>query len=169
MNPMNSASLVAEYQRVRGMLLTSFPELAEDETALADTLDGETGLLDAVSSLIRSAREDEAMEAGLDSMINEMRERKTRFGSRSEKRREAALALMQSADLRKIERPDFTATIGNGRAKVIISDQAAIPISLCRITTSPDKTAIKAALDAGEVVPGAALGNAEPILTVRTR
>lgn len=169
MNPMNNMALVAEYQRVRGMLLASFPELVDDPQALSDTLDGETGLLDAIDVLIRASRADEAMESALDGMIGEMRERKARIGSRAAKQREAALALMQAADIKKLERPDFTATVSAGRAKVTIADESLIPSQFTRTKVEPDKTAIKAALDAGLVVAGAVLGNVEPILTIRTR
>lgn len=169
MNPMNNASLVAEYQRVREMLVTSFPELCEDEHALADTIDGETGLLDVIAGLIRDAREDEATETALDTILGEMKERKARFGTRASKRREAALSLMQAADIRKLERPDFTATIAAGRPKVTIADEGLIPTSFTRTRIEPDKTAIKAALDACLTVPGALLSNPEPVLTVRTR
>ncbi len=169
MTDYRSAALVAEYTRVRDGLLASFPELADDAGALADTVDGETELMDAITRLIRQSREDDAVEAALDTIIVEMRERKARIGSRSSKRREAALALLLAADVPKLDRPDFTATVSNGRAKVMISDEAAVPLDLCRIVRNPDKPAIKQALDAGREVPGALLSNPEPILTVRTR
>lgn len=163
------ASLVAEYQRVRDMLLASFPELAEDEQALADTLDGETALSDAVASLIRSAREDEAFEEAGAKIAAEQRERASRYGQRAMKRRDAALALMQAAGLSKIERPDFTVSVGKGRGKVIIKDEALIPDVFFRVKRSPDLTAIANAFKANETVLGAEMSNAEPTLTVRTK
>lgn len=168
MNPLNTASLVAEYQRVRESLLATFPELAEDDETLADTIDGETGLLDAIADLIRYAREDEAVEEALDKIIAEMRERKARIGQRAVKRREGALALMQAAGIAKLERPDFTATVAAGRPKVVITDEAVLPQAMFRIKREPDKALIMASLKAGPV-EGAALSNAEPVLTVRTR
>jgi hypothetical protein len=163
------ASHIAEWQRVREMLLASFPELADDEQALADTLEGETGLTDAVAALIRAAREDEAYEEAGAKIAAEQRERAARFGHRAMKRREAALSLMQAAGLSKLERPDFTASVGHSRGKVVITDEAALPDAFFRISRSPNKTAVGDALKAGQEVPGALLSNAEPTLTVRTR
>lgn len=163
------ASLIAEYQRVRESLLTSFPELAEDQQALADTLEGETSLIDAAASLIRAALEDEAFEEACAKLAAEKRERAARFGQRALKRREAALSLLQAADIPKLEQADFTASVGKSRGKVIVADEAALPDAMFRTTRSPDKTAIGEALKDGKTVPGALLSNPEPTLTVRTR
>jgi hypothetical protein len=163
------ASLIAEYQRVRESLLASFPELAEDEQALADTLEGETSLIDAAASLIRSAIDDEAFEEACTNLAAEKEERAARFGRRAAKLREAALALLQAADLPKLEQPDFTASVGKSRGRVVISDETALPDAMFRTTRAPDKTAIGDALKDGQTVPGALLSNPEPTLTVRTR
>jgi hypothetical protein len=163
------ASLVAEYQRVREMLLASFPELADDEQALADTLEGETDLADAVASLIRGARQDEAFEEAGAKIAAEQRERASRYGQRAIKQRDAALSLMQAAGLSKIERPDFTASVGKGVAKVIVKEEAAIPAEFCRLKRAPNLVAVAGALKAGQPIPGALLSNAEPTLTVRTK
>lgn len=163
------ASLIAEYQRVREALLAVFPELADDEQALADTLEGETDLADAVAALIRGARQDEAFEEAGAKIAAEQRERATRYGLRAMKQRDAALSLMQAAGLSKIERPDFTASVGKGRGKVVIADEAALPDAFFRVSRSPDKTAIGRALNDNQMVPGALLSNAEPTLTVRTK
>ncbi|WP_336800344.1 siphovirus Gp157 family protein [Kaistia sp. MMO-174] len=163
------ASLIAEYQRVREMLLASFPELADDEQALADTLEGETSLIDAAASLIRSALDDEAFEEACAKLAAEKRDRATRFGQRAMKQREAALALLQAADIPKLEQADFTASVGKSRSKVIIADEGALPEDFIRVARSPDKTAIGDALKDGKTVPGALLSNPEPTLTVRTR
>lgn len=164
-----SASLLAEYQRVRESLLASFPELAEDEDALADTLDGETALLDAIARLIREARVDAATAKAMGEITDQMNDRRTRIDDRADKRRAAALALMQAAGVAKVERPDFTASIGAGRPKVTITDETLLPDRFIRITRAANKSAVGDALKAGTEVPGALLGNAEPTLTVRTR
>ena len=163
------ASHIAEYHRVREMLLASFPELAEDEQALADTLEGETGLADAAAALIRSAIDDEAYEEACAKLAADKRERAVRFGQRALKRREAALVLLQAAGLKKLEQPDFTASVAQGRGKVVITDEAALPDQFFRVSRAPNKTAVSDALKDGQTVPGALMSNGEPTLTVRTR
>jgi hypothetical protein len=76
---------------------------------------------------------------------------------------------MESLGLPRVDAPDLSASLSAGRAPLVITDEEAIPSQLCRITRSPDKVAIKKALEAGEAIPGAALGEPSSILTVRTR
>lgn len=162
-----TAMLAAEYRRQRDSLLATFPELAEDEQTLADTLEGETELPDIIAKLIRDAREDKAMADALGVMIGEMGERRTRLGDRASKRKSFAMALMQAVGLRKIEQADFTASIRNGTAKVIVTDEDCVPAAYCKVVRSPDKTAIKEALQRGTAIPGALMSNGEPSLSTR--
>lgn len=163
------ASLVAEYQRVREMLLASFPELADDAQALADTLEGETGLHDALAAMIRKSQDAEAYEEALGHLIAEKAARKERWGRQSIALRNTVLELMQAAGISKLVQPDFTASVGKGRGKVVIADEAELPDAFFRVSRSPDKTAIGRALNDNKTVPGALLSNAEPTLTVRTK
>lgn len=163
------AYLTAEYQRERANLLAAYPELAGDEQALADTLEGETGLPDAVAAMIRKARRAEAFEEACAKLAAETRDRGSRFGQQAIALRNSALSLMQSADMNKLEQPDFTASVSKGRGKVIIADETALPDAMFRTTRAPDKAAIGDALKGGQTVPGALLSNPEPTLTVRTR
>ena len=122
-----------------------------------------------IARFIREGREDEAMAAALDAMMKDMGERKARFKSRADRKRGIALSLMHAIGERKIERPDFTASIRSVPPKVEIIDEAALPDVLCKVTRSPDKAAIKEALARGVQVPGAELGNGGESLTVRTK
>jgi len=105
---------------------------------------------------------------GIDVKLAELKERKQRFLDRDAAMRRIMFSVMNFADVPKIELPEATIAIRKGTAKVIILDEAAIPDSLCRITREPDKLAIKEALKT-DFVPGAALSNAEAVLTIRTK
>jgi len=50
---------------------------------------------------------------------------------------------------------------------VQIVNEDSVPTQLCKIVRSPDKTAIKKLLEAGEVVPGAQLQRGADGVTVR--
>ena len=163
------SQIAAEYRRHREALLADYPELADDDQALSDTLDGETDAIDVIARFIREGREDEAMAAALDAMMKDMGERKARIRSRADRRRGIALSLMQAIGERKVERPDFTASIRAVPPKVEITDEAALPDALCKVTRAPDKVAIKQAIEHGDQVPGAVLGNGGESLTVRTK
>lgn len=162
------AAFAAEYQRQRESLLAQFPELADDAETLADTLDGITYAPDLIARLIRDAREDEASAEAVAGMARDMTDRRTRLTNRANRRREAALALMSALDLPKLERPDFTASIRSVPPKVEIIDETALPENLFKIVRSPDRTAIKDALQHGPVA-GASLSNGGQTLTIRTK
>lgn len=162
------AAIAAEYLRQREALLQAFPELAEDHATLTDTLEGITHAPDFVAQFVREARADEAFADSLATMMKDMGERKARFLIRAERRRLAALNLMNACDLRKVEMPDFTASIRAVPPKVEIDDEAALPDALCKTVRSPDKAAIKTALAEGPVT-GARLSNGGETLAVRVK
>ena len=161
--------LAAEYRRQRDGLLAAYPELAEDEAALVDTLDGITDAVDFIARFARFAREDEAMAKALSTMQSDMAERKSRLEARADKRRSVALALMNAIGEKKIIRPDLTITVQAGRPAVRITDEAELPDAYFRVTKSPDKTAIKESIERGEPVPGAVLSNGSEQLMIRAK
>lgn len=161
--------LAAERNRLREGLLQDFPELAEDEVALNDTLDGITDAGDYIAFWCRQAREDEARAKALQSLIDDMQVRKQRLLNRAEKRREVAMSLMDAIGETKITRADMTITVNAGRQKVVITDENEIPDRYCRIKREPDKTAIRDALEAGNPVLGAELSNRTSQLTIRSK
>ena len=163
---MRSAAFTKEYLRQREALLEAYPELAEDMEALSDTLEGVTYAPELIAGFIRDAREDDAMADALGSMIKDMQERKQRLGNRADKRRSAAMAIMQAIGLTKLEQPDFTASIRRVPPKVEITDETAIPDFYIKVVRSPDKTLLKEALAKGPV-PGAALSNGGETIALR--
>lgn len=168
MNPILPAAITQEYLRQREALLQAFPELAEDEATLRDTLEGITHAPDLIALFIRDARADEALAGSLGSMLKDMGERKARFVMRAERRRLAAYRLMTACELRKIEMPDFTASIRATPSRVEIDDIEALPPAMIRMVKEPDKAAIKDALSVREV-PGAHLTNGGETLAIRTK
>lgn len=166
---MNSATLAAEWLRVRSALLADYPELASDEQALIDTVEGETQAIDAIAALIRSAQEDKAMAKALKDMNDEREMRLERIRARAERREQAAYMLMSAIELRKLVQPDFTLSVRSTPWGVRIDYPEAVPDSFCRIKREPDKTAIKAEYAAGRDVPGVTKTNGGETLAIRVK
>ena len=127
---MNTPALKNEvqlYQWLREKLLDRFPE-ADDET-VRDTLEGITELHEIIAAIIRSALIDEALHVGLRSRLEDMKERLSRLEERGAKKRQLALDAMSEAGLRKLEQPDFTASVRAGSPHLVIVAEAAIPSS----------------------------------------
>ncbi len=168
MNPHKIATGIAEFWRVQEGLLQAYPELAEDQVALRDMTEGLTNASDLVAILVRKALDDAALSDALNIRIRDMIEREHRISSRGQRHRIAAQKLMEACDLRKVEMADFTASVRAVPPKVEIDDEAALPDSLCKTVRSPDKAAIKAALEE-HPVPGARMSNGGETLSIRTK
>jgi hypothetical protein len=150
-------------------LLVTNPELEEDEQLRADMIEGETDAHEFLRVVERKRQEASALAGALASNIAELEERQKRFERREQAMRRLAFKVMEAADLKKIELAEATLSMRNGSRKVVISDDTAIPDSLCRIRKEPDRTAIKAMLESGAEVPGCVLSNGEPTISIRTR
>jgi hypothetical protein len=168
MSTLKLTSELQYYQRVRERLLEHFPEA--DEETVRDTLEGITDLHEIIAAVIRSALVDEALQAGLRTRLEEMRERLARFEQRSAKKRHLALETMTEVGLKKLEQPDFTASTRAGSPALVVIAEAAIPEPYW-LAQPPklDRQSLVADLKRGEVIPGAQLGNPKFVLAVRNK
>lgn len=147
-------------------LLQQYPELAEDEDLRADTLEG-VGLDEVLSKLVGAAQDAKFMATATADRIGELQARKSMFERRNEAMRTLLFRVLKAADLPRRVLPEATVSIGKGRDKVEITDESKLPKWALRVTTSPDKTAIKERLDAGKKVPGAEILTGGETLTLR--
>ena len=168
---MNTLALTGEVQTYKLLgerLLTSFPD-ADDET-IRDTLEGITDLHEMIAAVIRSALVDEALQAGLRTRLEEMRQRLARLEERGAKKRQLALEAMCEVGLKKLEQPDFTASARAGLPPLVVVAEELIPADYW-VPQPPklDRQSLLAELKRGGEVAGAQLGNPKPTLAVRTK
>jgi hypothetical protein len=136
-------------------LLAELPE--DDAKLIADSLEGETRFFAVLDSLAEAALADARL-------VEAARERIKRIETRAERHRDIIRRMLEVAEMRKAERPLFTASIAY-RTKALVTNADALPEHLTR--RSPDMIAIAKALKDG-AVPGAEISNATPTLTLRT-
>jgi hypothetical protein len=158
----------SKYQTLRERLLADWPTLEDD--CLLDTLEGITDLHEMIAAVIRSALVDEALQAGLPTRLEEMRQRLARLEERGAKKRQLALDAMCEVGLKKLEQPDFTASARAGLPHLLIVADDVIPDPYW-VPQPPklDRQSLLADLKRGDVIPGAQLGNPKPSLAVRTK
>ena len=158
----------SRFNLLKERLLVLYPDA--DEETLQDTLEGITNLHEMIAAVIRSALVDEALQVGLRTRIDEMRQRLMRLAERGLKKRQLALEAMNEAGLRKLEQPDFTASARLGAPPLVVTSESDVPEGYW-IPQPPklDRQTLTSDLRHGDQVPGACLGNAAPILTVRTK
>jgi len=151
-------------------LLREYPELIDDEVTRLDTLEGATDIKEVLSRLGQALGDLHVMQEGLQTRIDELNKRLGRFNARDELIRKLIFKVLESADLKKIELPEVTFGLRKNPPRLIGEAPAAdLPDELCNIKRTPDRTKIRAAIEAGQYVAGFAMSNAAPSLTVRVK
>ena len=165
---MNLEFAAATYRAIRDRIRAQDPEI--DERTLADTVEGLTDLHQIVEAIVRSALEDEALANGLKVRMGEMQDRLARFQDRASKRRQIAKDVMVELDLKKLQAPDFTASIRPGTPALMVIDEAAVP-SIYWEPRDPklNRQGLLSDLKQGAEITGVGLSNPEPVLSVRTK
>jgi hypothetical protein len=166
MNQLSFATI--RYEAIRDRIRAHEPQI--DEQTLADTVEGLTDLHEILQAVIRAALADEAMARGLKCRISDMQDRLNRLEDRASKRRQIAKDVMVELDLRKLEAPDFTASIRPGLPALVVLKEDAVPKTYWEPGEPRLRRQILASdLKGGAEVTGATLSNPEPVLSVRTR
>jgi hypothetical protein len=162
------AFAAATYRTIRDRIRAHDPQI--DEQTLAHTVEGLTDLHEIVQAVIRAALSDEALVLGLKCRISDMQGRLDRLQDRASKRRQIARDVMVELDLKKLNAPDFTASIREGIPSLMVINEDAVP----SIFWQPSEPRLKRQelsyeLKQGAEIAGVALSDPEPILSVRTR
>lgn len=141
-----------------------------DPKLILDMIEGETDLAEACCVVLEETLEDETLLAGLDATIKGLQERKGRIERSIESRRGIILMAMERAGVETIKGPLATLSSRPTPPKTVVSEESSIPARFWKPGDPKlDRAALKAALDAGEVVPGASLSNGGVSLSVRIR
>ena len=145
------------------------PYRDEDTAAFWDTLDGETDVLAYIDAALEADAKDAALIEAQKALAAQLRARQSRIEMRKEATRRFIGKLLSAAGMKSAERPLATVSVRPGNVSVSITDETSVPSQLCTVktTTTPDKKAIKAQIEAGETVPGAELTRGNDIVTVR--
>jgi hypothetical protein len=134
------------------------------------SLESETDLTEFIEKMILRIENAKIMVSGLKDHIADLRARQDRFEWRIDSLRAAITTLMDKANISKIEMPMATVSIRTAQPQLVgDADPMDLPVDLVQTIIELNKTAIKDALKAGREVPGFALNNAPPQLTIRIR
>lgn len=148
-------------------LLAEYPQLAEDEELLKDTLEGNTRFNEIMERFLGEMRENETLAEAVSQRIGKLRERQTRLTHRAQFYRYLMHRLLEWAGIKSVALPEAKISVVNSPEKVIITDESAIPDAFMRITKEPNKAAIKNAMKSGSIIPGASLSNGGTTISVR--
>jgi chromosome segregation ATPase len=142
---------------------------AESEEWLL-SLASETDLTELIEKMVLRIEDAKILVTGLKDHISDLKARQDRFEWRIDSLRSTIAALLDKADVAKIEMDIATVSIRNGQPQLVgDADPDQLAGDLVRIRREANKTAIKDALKAGREVPGFVLSNSPPQLTIRIR
>jgi hypothetical protein len=158
------------YAELRERIKEAFA-LADDDQALADTLDGASDFPDFCVAALREAKAIEAMAEGLAALVKDMQTRKARLEHSAERLRALVAGAMMEAGERKFTAPDMTITVRDGKPKPTVRDEARLPdrYKMAVTTIKPNMDAIRDAIAHGDVPEGVEISNGGPVLTVRIK
>lgn len=139
-----------------------------DDDTMRDTIEGETGLHEAVAEVVGLLAGTEAMIYGLANHVKEMEARLARYKARADFLRAAIEQAMVVGEMARLELPTCTLSLGRRSPGLVITDEASIPAAFWKAQEPTlDKAALKAALKDNVTIPGATLGNGSVSLTIR--
>jgi len=148
-------------------LLAAYPELAEDDTLRADTIEGETDAHRILARIVAVERDADSMVRAVAERQRELAARKARHERKKEAMRVLLMRLLKAAGLPKVTLPEATVSVSKGRDSVEIVDADALPDEYVRVERIPDKKAILDVVKGCGEIPGARLVTGGETLTVR--
>lgn len=164
---MNVQIQLAEINRIAEQLAVLCDD---DERLFADMLEGCSDLHEIVSKLHNQYASDGELVTGITERQAELAERKRRLTDRQAATKAAIGKFLRAAMLAKIELPEATYSVRDGKPKLEIVNAEAVPDEYQRIKTEPDKPKINDAFgDAAELPNWLTRHPATDIVTQRTR
>jgi hypothetical protein len=168
---MQIADVLTQLRTAADALTADHPELAADERAFVDTLDGLTDGLDLAEHLAEKCLQLSSLEDAAIERARILHARARRFAAEQDRLKALILALVDAAGGRKVVRPSVTLSPRNTPARLQEIDASLTPLDYLKTvtTTAPDKSAIREALDLGAQIPGWAKSNGGRSIALLTR
>lgn len=146
----------------------------DDERLKLDMLEAETPLFDVVQLLLSGIEDDEGLIAALDVQIQLRINRKDRAKLRIEQRKALILSLMETAGVPKLPLPEATVWKSDRKGTLKVTDLDALPEGFFTEEPQPpkrvpDKAAIEAAAEQGQLPDGVQRTNGQTVLNIRRR
>jgi len=164
------SKLATEAAAARSLLQALAETIGDDDDFKSDIVEGETSLHDAIVGAVTRVAEVSAHSEAIAIMMKDLSARKSRFDVSADNLRNSIRSALELATLPKVELPIATVSLRRVPPKVEITEPTHIPEAFLKQPPPViDKTAIKAALDAGEHVPGAQLSNGSQTVAIKFR
>ena len=145
-------------------------DLADDADLVADTVEGETGLFEAIDQALAEMENCDVIAEGCKAAEKRLSERRARAEARKDKVRAAIEQALLIAEVsEKIQRPTATLTLTKRKPALVVNDEAEVPSEF--FAPQPPKLDKRKLAEAAaeRAIPGCHWTNAAPTLTVRRK
>lgn len=169
---MNMHPQLSQSVRMAEAVIAAIKATGIDETDpdFAQLVEAECDVFERLRRMFRVSRivKEEAKAAR--AIAKEIEERADRKSAKAESLDALVLQTLSDLGQKKLDAPDFSLSVVPGPSKVVGSPSPdALPDRFVRVKKEFNKTAIKAALEAGETVEGFTLSNGTPYLKANTK
>jgi len=142
----------------------------DDERLFADMMEGETDVHRIVGKLHGQIAHDGELLTGIAERQADLAERKRRLSDRTIATKAAIGQFLRAARLPKIELPEATYSVRDGKPSLRVIDPEAVPAEYCRQKIEPDKPAINMDFSDAETLPNWLVREpARDVVTARTK
>lgn len=141
-----------------------------DERLFHDMLMGETDIDHIVRRIHEQYARDEELLAGITERQAALAERKARIAHRRDGAKALIGKVMKVAQLTRLELPEVTLSLREGKPKLVVVDPDAVPPDYQRVKTEPDKTKINETFAQETNLPNWLVREpAQDVITARTK
>lgn len=142
----------------------------DDAECFADMIEGSTDLYYLVGKLHERIAERGELLTGIDARQDAIAIRKKRLVAGNEADKAAIGRLLRAAKLPKVELPEATYSVRDGRPTLTILDPTAVPEEYQKVSVSPDKTRINQTFADVDALPNwLSRHEARDIVSMRTK
>lgn len=142
----------------------------DDERLFHDMIVGESDIDRVALRIWEQVARDSEMLVGIGERKASLDDRKKRVEARRDAGKAFLGKLLRAAHLPKLELPEVTISVRDGKPSLKVVDPDAVPADLCRTKTEPDKTAINEAYaDAKDLPNWLVRSEATDVVTARVR
>lgn len=145
----------------------------DDAELIADTIEGETDLLEAIGAAVSEIDENDMLIAGGEAKIDQIQGRVSATKKRNDRIRAAIEQAMIATEQTTLRLPTATITLSKRAPGLIITNEADIPadywVEQPRPAPKLDKKALLSDLKENKTVAGATLDNGSYSLTLRRK
>lgn len=150
-------------------LISSYPELQDDDELKMDMIEGETDLLKLLVKALNARQEANMMAEAVGVREEAMKARRQRFERQADYYKRVLQMLVEATGQEKIQLPEATLSLMTPRYSVNVTDINELPQGFFALERKADKVAIKGALMNGEKIPGAEIVQGDGGLMIRTK